>query len=75
MNRFAENAFEGRRVLVTGGAGAIGSNLVRRLAEGGASVLTNTSFGGKLVGRLGLEPGLQCLMFPTEPPKTSKPIR
>lgn len=33
------SAYAGRRVLVTGGAGAIGSNLSRRLAELGAEVL------------------------------------
>lgn len=32
-------AYEGRQVLVTGGAGAIGSNLTRALAEAGASVI------------------------------------
>ncbi len=32
-------AYEGRTVLVTGGAGAIGSNLTRALAEAGARVL------------------------------------
>jgi len=33
------NAYDGKTVLVTGGAGAIGSNLTRRLAELGAQVI------------------------------------
>ena len=39
MSRFSAKVFDGRRVLVTGGAGAIGTNLVRALAEAGASVI------------------------------------
>ena len=33
------NSYRGKKVLVTGGAGAIGSNLVRALAEDGAEVI------------------------------------
>ena len=34
-----ENEYEGRVALVTGGAGCIGTNLCRKLAESGARVI------------------------------------
>ena len=34
-----ENEYEGRVVVVTGGAGCIGTNLCRKLAESGARVI------------------------------------
>lgn len=37
--QFNVGAYEGKKVLVTGGAGAIGSNLSRALAEAGAQVI------------------------------------
>lgn len=58
MNDFAE-AFAGRRVLITGGLGFIGSNLARRLVELGADVLLVDSlvpeYGGNLENIAGIE--------------------
>ena len=39
MPLYDASGYSGKRVLVTGGAGAIGSNLTRALAEAGAHVL------------------------------------
>ena len=58
MKGLAE-AFQGRRVLVTGGAGFIGSNLARRLVEFGADVVLVDSlipeYGGNLRNLAGIE--------------------
>ena len=43
MKNYLEH-YQGKRVLVTGGAGAIGSNLTRRLAELGAQVIILDDF-------------------------------
>lgn len=52
-------AFAGRRVLITGGLGFIGSNLARRLVELGANVLLVDSlipeYGGNLFNIAGIE--------------------
>lgn len=54
-----ETIFAGRRVLITGALGFIGSNLARRLAELGAEVLAVDSlipeYGGNLFNIAGLE--------------------
>ncbi len=48
-----ENSYKGKRVLVTGGAGFLGSNLSRRLADWGADVTVVDSlipdYGGNLI--------------------------
>ncbi|MEK7834282.1 MAG: NAD-dependent epimerase/dehydratase family protein, partial [Acidobacteriota bacterium] len=58
-----ETVFTGRRVLITGALGFIGSNLVRRLAELGAQVLAVDSlipeYGGNLFNIAGLENRVQ----------------
>ncbi|MEY3149786.1 MAG: hypothetical protein RLY92_11, partial [Chloroflexota bacterium] len=46
-------AFAGRRVLVTGGLGFIGSNLVHALAEVGAAVLVLDSLDPRSGGQVG----------------------
>lgn len=52
-------AFRGRRVLITGGLGFIGSNLARRLVEAGAEVLLVDSmipeYGGNVANIAGIE--------------------
>ena len=52
-------AFSGRRTLITGGLGFIGSNLARRLVELGAEVLLVDSlipdYGGNLLSIAGIE--------------------
>jgi UDP-glucose 4-epimerase len=52
-------AFRGRRVLITGGLGFIGSNLARRLVEAGADVLLVDSmipeYGGNVANIAGIE--------------------
>src|SRR5713101_4831126 len=48
----AENPFQGRRVLITGGLGFIGSNLARRLVDLGAEVLLVDSLVPEHGGRL-----------------------
>lgn len=54
-----ENVFAGRRVLITGALGFIGSNLARRLVELGAQVLLVDSlipeYGGNLFNIAGIE--------------------
>jgi UDP-glucose 4-epimerase len=58
-----DRAFAGRRVLITGGLGFIGSNLARRLASVGARVLLVDSlipeYGGNLFNIAGVEPLVQ----------------
>ncbi len=58
MNSTAAS-FRGKRVLITGGLGFIGSNLARQLADGGADVLLVDSlipeYGGNLFNIDGLE--------------------
>lgn len=53
------DAFRGRRVLITGGLGFIGSNLARRLVEAGAEVLLVDSmipeYGGNVANIKGIE--------------------
>jgi UDP-glucose 4-epimerase len=53
------DAFSGRRVLITGGLGFIGSNLARRLVEAGADVLLVDSmipeYGGNVANIAGIE--------------------
>jgi UDP-glucose 4-epimerase len=53
------DAFRGRRVLITGGLGFIGSNLARRLVEAGAEVLLVDSmipeYGGSVANIAGIE--------------------
>jgi UDP-glucose 4-epimerase len=55
--------YKGRRVMITGGLGFIGSNLARRLADLGADVLLVDSlipdYGGALVNIRGLEDRVQ----------------
>jgi UDP-glucose 4-epimerase len=55
-------AFSGRRVLITGGLGFIGSNLARRLVEVGADVLLVDSmipeYGGNVANIAGIEDGV-----------------
>ena len=57
------DSFSGKRVLITGGLGFIGSNLARRLVELGAEVLLVDSlipdYGGNLYNVDGLEPKLR----------------
>ena len=54
-----QKAFSGRRVLVTGGLGFVGSNLARRLVALGAEVLLVDSlipdYGGNLFNIAGIE--------------------
>jgi UDP-glucose 4-epimerase len=54
-----DKAFEGARVLITGGLGFIGSNLARRLIEAGAEVVLLDSmvpeYGGNLFNIAGIE--------------------
>jgi UDP-glucose 4-epimerase len=63
MDRDYRPYFEGRRVLVTGGLGFIGSNLARRLVDLGAEVLLVDSlipdYGGNLFNVSGLESKLR----------------
>jgi UDP-glucose 4-epimerase len=58
-----DDAFRGRRVLITGGLGFIGSNLARRLVDAGADVLLLDSlvpeYGGNLFNIAGLESRLR----------------
>jgi UDP-glucose 4-epimerase len=58
-----ENAFDGARVLITGGLGFIGSNLARRLLDGGADVVLLDSmtpeYGGNLFNIDGIESRLR----------------
>ncbi|MBO0724346.1 MAG: NAD-dependent epimerase/dehydratase family protein [Blastocatellia bacterium] len=58
-----DGAFAGRRVLITGGLGFIGSNLARRLTSIGARVLLVDSlipeYGGNLFNIAGIEPLVQ----------------
>ncbi|MBL8187570.1 MAG: NAD-dependent epimerase/dehydratase family protein, partial [Acidobacteria bacterium] len=58
-----KDIFAGRRVLITGALGFIGSNLARRLAELGAQVLAVDSlipeYGGNLFNIAGLEDRVQ----------------
>jgi UDP-glucose 4-epimerase len=53
------DAFRGRRVLITGGLGFIGSNLARRLVDAGAEVLLVDSmipeYGGNVANIAGIE--------------------
>jgi UDP-glucose 4-epimerase len=53
------DAFRGRRVLITGGLGFIGSNMARRLVEAGAEVLLVDSmipeYGGSVANIAGIE--------------------
>jgi UDP-glucose 4-epimerase len=60
MSRGHEEFYRGRRVMVTGGLGFIGSNLAWRLADLGADVLLVDSlipdYGGNLYNIAGLEP-------------------
>lgn len=55
-------ALSGRRILITGGLGFIGSNLARRLVEVGADVLLVDSmipeYGGNVANIAGIEPGV-----------------
>ena len=55
----AEEIYRGRRVMITGGLGFIGSNLARRLADLGADVLLVDSlipdYGGNLANIAGIE--------------------
>lgn len=54
-----ETHFRGRRVLITGGLGFIGSNLARRLVGGGAEVTLvdslNPDYGGNFANLTGIE--------------------
>ena len=63
MNHNFKTAFDGRRVLITGALGFIGSNLVRRLVELGARVLLVDSlipeYGGNLFNIAGVEDRVQ----------------
>jgi len=58
-----ENPFHGKRILITGGLGLIGSNLARRLVEQGAGVLLLDSlipeYGGNLFNIAGIEERVQ----------------
>jgi UDP-glucose 4-epimerase len=58
-----EEAFSGRRVLITGGLGFIGSNLARRLVDLGAHVMLVDSlipaYGGNLFNIAGIEDRVQ----------------
>ena len=55
----SQNAFSGKRTLITGGLGFLGSNLARRLVELGAEVLLVDSlipdYGGSLFNIAGIE--------------------
>jgi len=63
MNADYLDFYRGRRVLITGGLGFIGSNLARRLAELGADVLIVdsllTDYGGNLFNIAGVEDRLR----------------
>jgi UDP-glucose 4-epimerase len=63
MDRDYRPHFEGKRVLITGGLGFIGSNLARRLVDLGAEVLLVDSlvpdYGGNLFNVSGLESKLR----------------
>ncbi len=55
-----EKRFEGKRVLVTGGAGFVGSNLVRKVvAEGGQVTILDDLFTGSFDNLFGLEGAYQ----------------
>ena len=59
MRNDFDPAFDGQRVLITGGLGFLGSNLARRLARAGARVLLVDSlipaYGGSLFNICGIE--------------------
>ncbi len=61
-----ERFFAGQRVLITGGLGFIGSNLARRLVNGGARVVLVDSlfpkYGGNLFNVLGIQNKLKIAM-------------
>ncbi len=58
VSYMVKHELAGRRVLVTGGAGFIGSNLVRRLATEGAEItVLDDFFTGRLENLRGIDPG------------------